>query len=92
MKEDYVNFGDMARSRIGGQSQYLSRYIDGAIPSWPNLGEGLRFEGKPSDYWAVRIHKDDVEEFIRRVEQYQEDSMQISRAEVIKKYNIRIED
>jgi hypothetical protein len=63
---DFVNFGDLAREQLGEQAQYASRYIDGRIPGYPNLGHGLRFEGDPADYHDVRIHRDDVEEFVRR--------------------------
>jgi hypothetical protein len=69
--EDYIPFGNIARNRCGGQCQYVSRYIDGRHES-PNLGEGLRFQGDPSDYHSVTIHKDDVEEFVRRVKDFRE--------------------
>lgn len=62
----YVDFGNMARERLGIQCQYASRYVDGRIPGWPNLGKGLRFQGSPTDYHFLKIHQDDVEEFVRR--------------------------
>ncbi len=40
------------------------------IPGYPNLGEGLRFDGHAYDYHSLAIHKDDVEEFVRRVKEY----------------------
>ena len=73
--KDFVNFGDMCRSRLHQQCQYGSRYVDGRIPGYPNLGKGLRFKGESSEYYSIKIHKDDVEEFIKRVEQYREDSV-----------------
>lgn len=40
--------------------------------SWyPNLGEGLRIKGKPSDYHSLIIHTDDVETFVERYKAYQ---------------------
>ena len=69
-EEGFVNFGEIAHGIFNQQSQYASRYIDGAIPGWPNLGEGLRFKGSTEDYHFVRIHKDDIEEFIRRKRDY----------------------
>lgn len=57
--DGFVGFGDVARSRCKQQCQYVSRYV-------PNLGEGLRFRGEPSDYHFLEIHKDDVNEFVRR--------------------------
>jgi hypothetical protein len=71
---DYIDFGDVSRGRLGQQCQYASRYVDGVIPGWPNLGEGLRFKGYPSRYYSLRIHKDDVEEFVWRVEAYREEA------------------
>lgn len=82
----YSGFGDFARERLRQQCQYASRYIDGAIPGYPNLGEGLRFNNgrdyngsvkplKASDYHAVRIHRDDMEEFERRYKAYREEQL-----------------
>jgi hypothetical protein len=68
---EYVDFGDVSRGRLGQQCQYGSRYIDGRIEGYPNLGEGLRFQGRPENYHSFKIHRDDVEEFVRRYEAYQ---------------------
>jgi hypothetical protein len=69
-REGFVNFGDVARGLLGQQSQYASRYVDGKIDDYPNLGEGLRFDGLAYDYHALAIHKDDVDEFVKRVKEY----------------------
>lgn len=77
--EDYVDFGDVARSRLGMQCQYASRYVGGLcdyqnLTSDPTQGRTLRFmeRSRPvsssSDYHCLRIHRDDVEEFVARVE------------------------
>lgn len=68
--QGYSPFGDFCRSRLGQQCQYGSRYIDGRLEGYPNLGEGLRFKGDPSDYHFVRIHRDDMDEFERRYREY----------------------
>lgn len=74
-KSDYVNFGDLVRKRLHRQCQYVSRYV-GGLCDYPDLGEGLRFmeRGKPvtysDDYHSLEIHKDDAEEFIKRVKDY----------------------
>ena len=73
--KDFVNFGDMCRSRLNQQCQYGSRYVDGRLSGYPNLGKGLRFKGDPSEYHFLKIHKDDVEEFVKRVEQYRIDAV-----------------
>lgn len=67
----FVNFGDVAVDRCGEQCQYVSRYVDGRISGYPALGEGLRFEGDPKDYHDLKIHRDDVSEFVRRYKDYQ---------------------
>ncbi|OGC55977.1 hypothetical protein A2797_01250 [candidate division WWE3 bacterium RIFCSPHIGHO2_01_FULL_48_15] len=68
----YVDFGEIAHQRLHEQTQYMSRYIHGRIKGYPNLGEGLRFRQRdPSDYHTYKIHKDDIEEFARRVEEYE---------------------
>ena len=67
---DYVNFGDIARRQLDQQCQYISRYVDGVIEGWPNLGTGLRFKGRPDAYYSLQIHKDDVAEFVRRVKEH----------------------
>ena len=74
--DEYVDFGDVSRQQLGEQCQYGSRYIDGYLEGWPNLGEGLRFKGYDSNgrvnnYHEMKIHKDDVAEFVRRVKAYQ---------------------
>ena len=70
----FVNFGDVARSLLNQQSQYASRYVDGQLDGRPNLGKDLRFEGSPMDYHDLKIHKDDIQEFVDRVKQYREES------------------
>lgn len=74
MSDDkYIAFGEhVAHKRLNQQCQYASRYIDGRIEGYPNLGEGLRFKGETSDYHSILIHEDDVDEFVRRVEEYKE--------------------
>lgn len=68
--DSFVSFGDVSHGRLGQQSQYASRYIDGVLEGWPCLGYGLRFCGSTNMYHNLKIHKDDVDEFVRRVEQY----------------------
>jgi len=74
--DDFVDFGDISRVRLGIQCQYGSRYINGEISGWPNLGEELRFKGDDHNYHSFKIHRDDVEEFIRRVELYRKEMLE----------------
>jgi len=73
---DFVRFGDVAINYLHQQCQYCSRYVDGRIPGYPNLGKDLRFKGESYEYHQLMIHKDDVNEFVRRVEKYREDAVE----------------
>ena len=76
-EEGYVDFGDVSRQQLDLQCQYGSRYIDGYIDGWPSLSKGLSnigfdIHGCVNNYHAMKIHRDDVEEFVRRVKKYNE--------------------
>ena len=63
---DYIPFGDIARNRMEMQCQYASQHINGSCGR-VNLGEGLRFKNIDGhSYHDIKIHKNDVEEFVRR--------------------------
>ncbi|MCA9805148.1 MAG: hypothetical protein KC777_24430 [Cyanobacteria bacterium HKST-UBA02] len=75
---DLVDFGDVARKRIGMQCQYASRYVSGECPqgyqdeypdvaSDPQFGDELRVEGDAGNYHGIKIHADDVDEFVARM-------------------------
>ncbi|MBK9141077.1 MAG: hypothetical protein IPM23_01175 [Candidatus Melainabacteria bacterium] len=75
---DLVDFGDVARKRVGMQCQYASRYVSGECPtddpdgypdvaSDPQFGDELRVEGDAGNYHDIRIHADDVDEFVDRM-------------------------
>ena len=73
----YVNFGDISRGQLGIQCQYGSRYTDGGC-GWKNLGEGLRFKGNTNIYHSLRIHKDDVEEFVNRYNKHMKEIRELT--------------
>jgi hypothetical protein len=79
----YVDFGDVARGRLGMQCQYASRYLTG-VGATPALAQDLRWHGgDPAALWrtlspdgnyhALRIHADDVEEFVARADRWRRD-------------------
>ena len=72
-KDGFVNFGDVSRRLLGKQAQYGSRYVDGffGVDDYPKLGEGLRVKGDSDNYHSMKIHKDDIDEFVRRYNDYQ---------------------
>ena len=68
----YVSFGDLSRRILKKQGQYGVRYaFEDAEGDYPNLGEGLRIIGDPGNYCDVKIHKDDIHEFVDRYNNYQ---------------------
>lgn len=64
--EGFTSLGEVARVRLGEQCQYVARYVAGT-DRVPALGEGLRITGTVADYHGMRIHRDDVDEFVARV-------------------------
>ena len=69
--DGYVSFGDVARTLLGQQCQYASRYVqDWDDESYPNLGKKLRITGNPANYHSLRIHADDVDKFVELYRQY----------------------
>jgi hypothetical protein len=70
-KDGFVHFGDVATRLLNKQCQYASRYVNGDFGEYPKLGEGLRFQGDSGNYHDMKIHIDDIEEFVRRYKEYQ---------------------
>jgi hypothetical protein len=73
---DKAGYREFNGDRALGQNQYACRYIKGEHGS-PNLGEGLRFQGDSSNYHSIYIHKDDYDEFHRRVKAHLDSRSQI---------------
>jgi hypothetical protein len=69
---EYLDFGNLVREKLGMQCQYASRYLDGTIEGYPRLGEGLRIAGSLDMYHSLLIHRDDADEFLRRMTEYRE--------------------
>lgn len=70
-KDGFVKFGDVSRRLLNKQCQYGVTYAFGDEScDCPNLGEDLRITGDPGNYHDVKIHKDDIDEFVRRYEAY----------------------
>jgi len=81
-EEGFVRFGDVSNRFIPRmQVQYSSRYLTG-VGETPDLSEGLRV--KKSDvgnYHVMRIHKDDIPEFVRRYNKYEEERKKLFSGE-----------
>lgn len=72
---EYVSLGDISRSRLGKQAQYGTRFFSKTYcknSGYTYLGYGLRIVGgEDGNYHEMKIHKDDVEEAVRRYETHQ---------------------
>ena len=53
-KSDYIPFGDIARSQMGMQCQYGSRYLE-QTEGYTWLGEGIRYTGNCRDYHFIKM-------------------------------------
>ncbi len=71
----YLVFGDVARKLLNMQCQYAARYLNWV--TYPEIAAGIRWTGDLADYHGVRIHKNDVQLFVSRVEEYRRKSGQI---------------
>jgi hypothetical protein len=68
--EGYLRLGDINRSDFEGrQVKNISSLLDGEEGISPeyNLGEGIRYKGNSGNYSDMKIHIDDLSEFIERV-------------------------
>src|SRR3989338_5286644 len=76
--EGFVKLGDVTRGLLGRQTQYISRFIDNTDSEYPNFVNSLKFknvfkEGQEKgsgNYYDYKIHKDSIEEFVKRVKNY----------------------
>ena len=67
IEEDFVDFGDVCRGKLGMQCQTGYYMLEG-FHGYPKMKEGLRIIGDTHSYHSLKIHKDDVQKFIDRVE------------------------
>jgi hypothetical protein len=70
-KNGFVSFGSVAGVRCNKDTQYCVCFVDVRFcPQYPDLGKGLKFSGDMGQYHELRIHIDDVDEFVRRYRKY----------------------
>lgn len=67
----YVFIGEWATQELNRQSKNIATFFDGEEGTNPeiNFGDGIRFKGTSGNY-DIRIHIDDLDEFVRRVKNY----------------------
>lgn len=70
--EGFVSVGTFATTELKRQSKNVAAFLDGDEGSNPdaNLGEDLRFKGYSGNYSSMKIHIDDLEEFVKRVRDF----------------------
>jgi hypothetical protein len=77
-EKDFVEAGKFLG--ILGQSQYVMRPLTNAFPEeYPNLGEGIRYEGSYDDYHFIKIHKDDILKYAERYIDWKNSKMPLGR-------------
>ena len=71
-KEGFVYVGDFATQELKRQSKSVAAFLDGEEGTEPDihLGNGIRFKGSSGNYSDMKVHIDDLEEFINRVKNY----------------------
>jgi hypothetical protein len=90
-KEEYVNFDEIEKEKLPDMDiQKVHLFVDGLTVGWPNLGNGLRFIGNPGEYHSMRIHKDDVDKFAKRLRQYYKDVEEMSYDDLHEKYEFNV--
>jgi hypothetical protein len=70
--EGYLSVASFAVAELGRQSKSVASLLDGEEGTSPeyNLGEGLRYKGASGNYSDMKIHIDDLENFIERVKNH----------------------
>ncbi len=68
----FIRVGDFANQELGRQAKNIASLLDGEEGMSPdyNFGEGLRYTGKSGNYTDMKIHIDDLPEFIARVKKH----------------------
>jgi hypothetical protein len=61
---DYIAFGPIARGKLNNQAQYARHWLRD-----PEVNEGIRWRGDFSNYHTLEIHKDDVDDLVKRVKE-----------------------
>jgi hypothetical protein len=72
--EGYVAIGAFAVSELKRQAKNVASLLDGEEGTEQDyfLGENLRYKGNSGNYSDMKIHIDDLDEFIKRVKKHYE--------------------
>lgn len=71
-EKGFVYVREFAIQELRRQLKNIASFLDGDEGTNPdiNLGTGLKFTGSSGNYSDMKIHIDDVDEFVRRVKYY----------------------
>lgn len=69
--EGYVFTASFATQELKRQNKSIASFLDGDEGTGDyNLGEGIRFKGSSGNYSEMKIHIDDLDEFVKRVKEH----------------------
>ena len=69
--EGYLFTASFATQELKRQNKSVASLLDGDEGTGDyNLGEGIRFEGSSGNYSEMKIHIDDLDEFVKRVKEH----------------------
>ena len=70
--DGYLYVGEFATQELRRQAKSIAAFLDGdeGTNVDVNLGEDIRFTGNSGNYSDMKIHIDDLDEFVRRVRNY----------------------
>ncbi|GEM_PF-1500358 len=70
--DGYVLTSEFAVRELRAQNKSVASLLDGEEGLAPeyNLGVGLRYRGESGNYPTMKIHIDDVDEFVQRVKKH----------------------
>jgi hypothetical protein len=73
-KDGFVCVSAFATIELQRQTKNIAAFLDGDEGTEPDyfFGEGLRYKGNSGNYSDMKIHIDDLEEFIKRVKKHYE--------------------
>lgn len=71
-KNGFVRVGDFSNQELRRQAKSIASLLDGEEGLSPeyNFGEGIRYVGASGNYDTMKVHIDDLEEFIKRVKNH----------------------
>lgn len=64
----YIDLGTVVHDMLDMQMQYAVRYLDS--DKYPTISAGIRWQGNLVDYHEIRIHSEDVNTFVKRVQEH----------------------